>query len=160
MNLTSSVIPVQATRPPGVPTRPATWVYTKTADQTGKAVEKASVTSPDVLKLGFPYEGGATATLTIRRTTNGTTLYIQVSQGQFNSSYQGGSARIRFDNQPWGTYAYSPAANGTGTTIFFDATDPLIRKIKASRTMAVDVAFNGQGRRQVTFKTAGLRWNS
>ncbi len=138
--------------------RAETWLYAKTSDRQGKPIEKASVISPDRLNVGFPDNTVATALFTLRRTGNGTTAYLQVSQGQFNSSYQGGSVRIRFDGQPWKTYAYSPAANGTGTTIFFDAVAPLIAQLKSARRMTIEVVFNGQGRQQASFPVAGLRW--
>ena len=134
------------------------WVYTRSGDPQGKPVAKASITSPDVLKVGFPYTGTASATLTLRRSSTGTTLYIQVSQGQFTGSYQGGKVRMRFDGQPWKTYAYSPAANGTGMTIFFDAVAPLTEQLKAARTAVIEVPFNGQGRQSILFRVAGLRW--
>lgn len=139
--------------------RAETWVYAKTSDGQGKPIEKASVTSPDRLNAGFPYNTAAIVTFTLRRTENGTIAYLQVSQGQFNSSYQRGSVRIRFDGQPWKTYAYSPAANGTGTTIFFDSVAPLIAQLKWARRMTIEVAFNGQSRQQASFPVAGLRWN-
>lgn len=135
-----------------------TWTYENKSDKIGGTVSRASVTSPDSLKFGFPYEAGSTATLTIRKRDDNTTLFLRVSNGQFNRSFQGGNARIRFDNEPAATYAFSAAANGSANVIFFDDVQKLIRKIKASKKMVIDVEFYAQGNRQIEFRTAGLTW--
>ncbi|CAN5668013.1 hypothetical protein BH09BAC4_BH09BAC4_51200 [soil metagenome] len=135
-----------------------TWTYENKSDKIGGTVSRASVTSPDSLKFGFPYEAGSTATLTIRKRDDNTTLFLRVSNGQFNRSFQGGNARIRFDSEPAATYTFSAAANGSANVIFFDDVQKLIRKIKASKKMVIDVEFYAQGTRQIEFKTAGLTW--
>jgi outer membrane murein-binding lipoprotein Lpp len=135
-----------------------TWVYENKSDKIGGTVAKASITSPDSLKFGFPYADGSTATLSIRKRDGSTTLYLRVSNGQFNRSFQGGNARIRFDSEPAATYTFSAAANGSANVIFFDEVKKLIKKIKASRKMIIDVDFYAQGTRQIEFRTAGLTW--
>lgn len=140
-------------------TAPQTWAYSQSTDQSGSPVYKAALRSPSALRFGFPYEGLSTATLTIRQKTGSTTVYLEVSQGQFNRSFQGGSARIRFDQQPPVTYAFSAAENGRANIIFFDAERALIDRIKAARSLVITVGFDNQGERQITFPTAGLRWN-
>ena len=135
-----------------------TWVYENKSDKIGGTVSRASITSPDSLKFGFPYADGSTATLSIRKRDDNTTLFLRVSNGQFNRSFQGGNARIRFDSEPAATYSFSAAANGSANVIFFDAVQKLIKKIKASRKMVIDVEFYAQGNRQIEFRTAGLKW--
>lgn len=134
------------------------WQYTKTVDNEGREVSKASVTSPDLLEFDFPYAGGSTATLTLRRRAGTTHVYIQVSKGQFNRSYQGGQASVRFDGGSPVSYAFSAAENGSASVIFFDSEQALINRLKAADKMVVIVEFEGQGNRQITFRTAGLRW--
>lgn len=135
------------------------WQYERTTDKTNNPVYKASTTSPTVLEFDFPYNGGSTATLTIRKRASGTHVYIQVSKGQFNRSFQGGNARVRFDANPPVNYAFSAAENGSANVIFFDSEQAVLAKIKKARTMIVDVQFAGQGNRQIEFRTAGLVWN-
>lgn len=135
------------------------WQYEKTVDQAGHPVYKASIVSPTQLRFDFPYAGGSTATLTIRKRESGTHVYIQVSNGQFNRSFQGGHARVRFDSRPPATYAFSAAENGSANVIFFDSEQALIGQLKASQKMTVDVEFAGQSKRQIEFRTAGLTWN-
>jgi hypothetical protein len=135
------------------------WLYEKTTDHEGNPVYKASTTSPTVLEFEFPYNGGSTATLIIRKRESGTHVYIQVSKGQFNRSFQGGQARVRFDNSPPVNYAFSAAENGSANVIFFDSEKAIIDKLKKARNMVVDVQFAGQGNRQIAFRTTGLVWN-
>ncbi|WP_332369059.1 hypothetical protein [Spirosoma telluris] len=42
----------------GAVTGADTWHYEKTTDREGKPVYKASITSPNLIKFGFPYAGG------------------------------------------------------------------------------------------------------
>ena len=135
------------------------WTYEKKVNQSGSTVYKAFVTSPDVLEFNFPYTGGSTATLTIRQIDDRRTVYLEVSKGQFNRSFQGGDARLRFDGTPAIKYSFSAAENGRANIIFFDSAQALIDRIKASQKISIDVEFYAQGRRQITFKTADLDWD-
>ncbi|WP_240163775.1 hypothetical protein [Spirosoma taeanense] len=138
--------------------RAGRWTYEERADQTGSRVYKASITSPDVLQFGFPYAGGSTAMLTIRKRDESTNVYLEVSKGQFNRSFEGGNARIRFDGKPAQSYSFSAAENGRANIIFFDAEQKLINQMKAARTMVIEIGFYAQGTRQISFNTAGLKW--
>ncbi len=142
----------------GAPAGSVNWQYEKTVNEAGETIHKAKLNSPTLLQFGFPHTGGSTAALTIRQRQQSVTAYLQVSNGQFNRSFQGGRVRIRFDDKPAVTYAYSAAENGSATIIFFDEAGTLIRQLKASRKMVIDVAFYAQGNRQIEFRTAGLVW--
>lgn len=135
------------------------WLYEKTIDKAGRTVYKASINSPNLLQFGFPYAGGSTATLTIRKRDSDTHVYLHVSKGQFNRSFQGGNANIRFDGNPARSYAFSAAENGSANIIFFDSEQKLIDKMKAARKMIVDIEFYAQGKRQIEFEIADLTWN-
>ncbi len=136
----------------------STWQYSKRVDNEGRTVYKASITSPRLLEFDFPYNGGSVATLTIRKRDTNTHVYIQVSKGQFNRSFQEGKANVRFDGSAPVTYTFSAAENGSANVIFFDSEKALIKQLKTARTMLVDVDFAGQGSRQIEFRTAGLNW--
>lgn len=147
--------PVAFTQPAVAATSPdaGRWIYEETS--TGY---KAFTVSPDVLNFKFPYEGGSTATLTLRRRSGETHVYIEVSKGQFNRSFQSGTARVRFDNQPAVSYPLVAAANGRANILFFANEQQLIDQLKKARTMVVTVEFAGQDTRDITFGTANLRW--
>ncbi|WP_338876148.1 hypothetical protein WBJ53_10915 [Spirosoma sp. SC4-14] len=135
------------------------WAYEKKTDKEGKPVYKASLVASNILEFSFPYNGGSVATLTIRKRESGTTVYIEVSKGQFNRSFQGGKARIRFDRQSPVAYELVAAENGRANIVFFDAEQKLINQMKAAKEMVIDLDFAGQGVRQLLFKTAGLKWS-
>ena len=136
-----------------------TWVYEKRMDAEAGTTHKASITSPTRLEFGFPYAGGSSATLTLRKRDDGSaTVYLQVSRGQFNKSFQGGKVQFSFDGKAPETYVYSAAENGSATIVFFDAADALIQKLKIARNTTIDVTFFNQGNRHIEFRTADLRW--
>ncbi|GAB3642343.1 hypothetical protein [Spirosoma arcticum] len=139
--------------------RAGMWTYEKTVDKTGVTVYNASVTSSNLLQFAYPYTGGSTATLVIREKDGSDQAYIEVANGQFNRSFQNGSARIRFDGKPPVTYSLVAAANGRANIVFFDGERSLINQIKGAKNMVVQVIFDGQPTRQIEFRTADLRWN-
>lgn len=143
----------------GVPGQAGRWRYEKTADRMGNPVYKASLRASNVLQFAYPYAGGSTATLTVRRANNDTYAYLEVSNGQFNRSFQPGIARVRIDGQPPVTYALSAAANGRANIVFFDAAPTLIVRIKRARRVSMLVEFAAQKTQKIEFATAGLRWN-
>ncbi|MCK8493425.1 hypothetical protein M0L20_16275 [Spirosoma sp. RP8] len=161
----SGPIRTRETLPEKQPTKNAltagagTWHYERTTDNTNNPVYKASVVSSNVLDFAFPYAGGSVGTLTIRKRSTGTTVYLEVSKGQFNRSFQGGNAQIRFDNGSPVSYFFSGAENGRANIIFFDAEQKLIRQLKTAKEMVVTIGFNSQGTHQVKFRVAGLRWD-
>ncbi|GAB3768206.1 hypothetical protein GCM10028818_02220 [Spirosoma horti] len=137
----------------------ATWTYEKKAGKDGNTVYKAVLASPTVLNFDFPYTGGSTATLTLRHKNSLAYVYLEVSKGQFNRSFQGGNASIRFDGKAPVRYSLSAAENGRANIVFFDSPEKLISQIKAAGKMVVDVEFDGQGKRHIEFTTRGLSWN-
>lgn len=143
-----------------VPVRAGEWVYEKVSDQqTGHTIYKASVVATNQLQFEYPYTGRSTATLTIRSRENDPQVYIEVSKGQFNRSFQGGRARIRFNGRSPVTYSLSAAANGRANIVFFDSPAKFIGLLKTARTTFIQVEFEGQPVRPISFRTAGLQWN-
>lgn len=147
--------PVAFTQPAIAATSPdaGRWLYEET--RTGY---KAVTVSPTLLRFNFPYEGGSTASLTLRRRSGETHVYIEISKGQFNRSFQGGTARVRFDNRPAVSFPLIAAANGRANILFFANEQQLIDQLKTARRMVVTVEFAGQDTRDIRFNTADLRW--
>ena len=141
------------------PTQAGTWRYEKRVDRTGNTIHKASLTASNTLQFPYPYTGGSTATLTIRKGAGDTYVYLEASNGQFNRSFQSGSARVRFDNSLPVTYTLSAAENGRANIVFFDAGRTLIDRISTSRTAVIEVRFPSQPVQTIKFRTAGLQWN-
>lgn len=121
-----------------------TWTYDKKIGKDGNTVYKAVLISPTVLNFDFPYTGGSSATLTLRHKNSLTYVYLEVSTGQFNRSFQGGNASIRFDGKPPVRYSLSAAENGRANIVFFDSPQKLISQMKGARKMVVDVEFEAR----------------
>jgi hypothetical protein len=147
--------PVAFTQPAVTATSPdaGRWLYEET--RTGY---KAVTISPTLLQFKFPYEGGSTASFTLRRRSGETHAYLEISKGQFNRSFQGGTARVRFDNRPAVSFPLVAAANGRANILFFANEQQLIDQLKTTRRMIVTVEFAGQDTRDILFKTTDLRW--
>ncbi|MBO0947801.1 hypothetical protein [Fibrella forsythiae] len=155
-----SPAPISAVPQPKNPSAsPAGWQYQQTPDPSGGTAYKATLDAIDLLQLPYPYAGGSTVTLTIRARGGTTNAYLSVSKGLLAPSFQGGKALIQFDAGKPVTFSLSAAANGRGNLIFFDDTEQLTRKVRAARKMTVQLKILGQNLNQVTFNSAGLRWN-
>ncbi len=139
-------------------TSPKGWQYEKTADKSGASVYKAMLASENAPPFPYPFGGGSVVTLAIRTRNGNTNAYLEVAKGLFNHGFQSGKATIRFDAKPPVTYALTAAANGRANIVFFDAEQRLIRQIKESKTMTVQVAFAGQPLIEARYKSAGLQW--
>lgn len=135
-----------------------TWTYDRRVDATGSVVYKATVHSPTLLDLGYPYGSGAVAALTLRSKNGNTTAYIEFAKGAVNRSFQNGTAHVRFDQQPARQYPLTAAANGRANIVFIDTDRAFINSIKRSKQLTMALRFAGQPSRQLIFPTAGLRW--
>lgn len=143
--------------PPGPP--PTKWSYYENDDAMDGKYYTASIDADDLLNFDFPYSGGSTATVTIRKKRGGTDVYLRVSKGQFNSTYDGGRVRVKFDNGPTETYSFVGASDGSSDIIFFEGVKRLVAKMKRSERMIVEAEFYNNGLRKMTFQTEGLKWN-
>jgi len=145
--------PVEELKPP------SPWTYHVSEDKmTSKQVRYASVSAPDKLMFEFPYNGGSTATLTLRKKSGATDIYMNISEGQFNNTYEGGFVRIRFDKNSPRRYSFSPAADGSSDVIFLDATADLVKRLKKAKKIIIEAEFYNEGTRQIEFDVKELNW--
>ncbi|WP_142528532.1 hypothetical protein [Pedobacter westerhofensis] len=135
------------------------WTYEEDEDKmTSKKIFRASVTAKEELQFGSPYDGGSTATLTIRKKRGETDIYLRVSKGQFNSSYDGGKVRARFDNIPAKMYEFSGASSGDSDIIFLDAVPSFLKKIKGHKKLLLEAEFYSEGLHVMEFDISNLNW--
>jgi hypothetical protein len=139
--------------------RVAGWQYESKSNQLSGTIDKAILTAVNVVQFPFPYAGGSTVSLILRSRNGHTNAYLLTSKGLFTSSFQGGRAQLRFNGGRAVSYTLTAAENGSGSTIFFDADQQLIRQIRASKTMTARVQCPGLSLDELHFSTAGLRWN-
>ncbi len=114
----------------------------------------AETTSPDEIELPFPYNGGSTFTLTVRRIKTSEVI-VTLSKGQFT----GESVRVKFDAGKPETISYSNTSDGRGNIIFLSRATELIKKIKKAQHLFIEFQFFDYGSKTIEFNVAGLEWN-
>lgn len=136
------------------------WVYSESEDKMGDSKKFAYVESDDLLQFQFPYDGGASSTLTIRKGPQGTDVYYKVSKGQIlaANSFDGGTVRVKFDDEKPMKIGVTGPSDHSSDIIFLDSTSKLIQKMKSSKRMVIEVEFFNEGNRQIEFNVEGLEW--
>ena len=148
--------PVTEAPAPAPPADP--WVYHESEDEmTSKKKKYASIDANELLHFDFPYAGGSTATLTLRK-GGPNDAFIRVSKGQFNSTVNGAKVRVRFDNNAPQTFSMSEAADYSSDILFFDNPQRLIAGLKKAKTAKIQATFFNEGDHIMEFDVAGLKW--
>lgn len=135
-----------------------TWEYRTETNSMGDEQKFYSVSSTDLVYLDFPYEGGSSGTITIRK-KNGRidAIMFLVSQGQIHTEYEGNYFRIRFDEEKPVNWSMSESATGSSDIMFFDNETALLNKIKKSKKVALEVPFYQNGCKHFVFNTENLK---
>jgi hypothetical protein len=141
--------------------KPATaWQYSDDEDKlTSKKVHFAQVDAIEELQLKFPYNGGVTATIFLRKRDGASTAMLQLSRGQFMTSVDGEEIRVRFDDGKPETFSCSESADNDSRVLFIDATSRFISKLRKSKNLVIEATLFDNGNQQMEFPTAGLAWD-
>lgn len=137
------------------------WEYKESADKMRGSVDRfASIDSKNTVDFDFPYNGGSLLSLIIRDTAkDGLDILLQVSKGQFLCSYSGCFAVFKFDDGAMEKVPLVQADGGSSDVLFLVGDKKrLIKKIKNSKALMVEVEFYQSGARQFEFDTQGLKW--
>ena len=137
------------------------WNYSDEEDKmTSKKIYFASIDANDQLYLRAPYDGGVTATLTIRRRNGENNAYISVSKGQFITHLLDGQpVKIRFDSTRAETYYCSPASDGDSRILFINSANRAIARLKKAKKVIVEAELYDNGYQEIEFNTAGFKWD-
>lgn len=135
-----------------------TWEYRKETNPMGDEQKFYSVSSTDLVYLDFPYEGGSSGTITIRK-KNGRidAIMFLISQGQIHTEVEGNYFRIRFDEEKPVNWSMSESATGSSDIMFFDNETALLNKIKKSKKVTLEVPFYNNGNQHFVFNTENLK---
>jgi hypothetical protein len=135
-----------------------TWEYRKETNPMGEEQKFYSVSSTDLVYLDFPYEGGSSGTITIRK-KNGRidAIMFLISQGQIHTEYEGNYFRIKFDEEKPVNWSMSESATGSSDIMFFDNESALLNKIKKSKKVTLEVPFYNNGNQHFVFNTQNLK---
>jgi hypothetical protein len=165
VNPSSTVDTLKSRKPEieSIPISPAeensNWEYRSEEDKmTSKTSYFASIDSKNKLNFDFPYNGGSFGRLTIRKKRGETNVFLQISKGQFKGTFDGGTVRIRFDNNPPKRYSFLEASDGSSDILFLQSEREIIKRMKASNSMLIEAEFYNEGNRLLEFDIAGLRW--
>ncbi|RAJ85537.1 hypothetical protein CLV59_102241 [Chitinophaga dinghuensis] len=136
------------------------WAYSESEDKmTSSVIKYATVDAKDQLEFDFPYNGGSTATIIIRKKKGQNDVLLQVSKGQFNSKVNGQNIMLRFDEEPAFSLNTSSPSTHEGNVLFINNAEKFINKAKKAKKLLVEAEFFNSGTRQMEFPVEGLQWN-
>jgi hypothetical protein len=135
------------------------WQFQEDVDKmTSKTVKYASIDANEELEFKFPYDGGSVASLTIRKKDGSNDIYLSVSKGQFNGTYDGGQVRIKFDEEQPKKFSFTAPSDNSSDVIFINSTKAIISKLKTSKKIIIEAEFFNEGNRQMEFDVTGFKW--
>lgn len=134
------------------------WEYDSTENKMGEKVKFASVKASELVFFDFPYSGGSTGAITIRKKRGDLDIYFTISRGQIDTDIDETLIRVKFDNEKPVTYSMSESEDGSSDILFFNSESSLLKKIRKSKRMVVEVPFYQNGVKQFEFRVKNLNW--
>lgn len=144
------------------PPKAKEWSYSESIDSvSGKSLSSAIIKSDNQFELEFPYNGGTIGTLQIRQHPRfGKDVIFYVNKGQILcSSYDGCYVTIKFDDKPAYKVKATEPADHSSDTLFLNGYAGLLKNIKSSKKMIVEVTFYQSGNKAFEFNIENLKWN-
>ena len=143
-----------------IPTPAQVWQYTETTDQMrGIVTSYATVQSTNQVDFDFPYRGGSTATLMLRRRDGELKVLLTIDRGQFTCfDYSGDKVAMRFDDGLVYTYGCTRSADVRTDIIFLSPEHQILSQLRKAKRVVVEAQFFQAGRQQLTFNIADLKW--
>ena len=132
--------------------------YTRDDELRGTTDRFADVTSTNSVDFDFPYCCGSRLEMTVRKTSQyGTDVIFQISDGQFVCGIYDCAGTISFDGKPE-SLSLNRSADHDSKILFAKYPDAIVRKLKKSDRVIVELPFYQEGNRQFKFNTHGLDW--
>jgi hypothetical protein len=135
-----------------------TWEYDSKTDKMGSTTQVAGVLANDLVNLEFPYNGGSQAKLLIRKENGPTEILFVIDKGQIDTDMDGTYIKIKFDDEAPKKWSMSTSSDGSRDVLFFNNETALLKKIKESKKIVLEVPFYQNGSQQFVFNTADLKW--
>lgn len=154
----------QATGPEPKEASPAVevsdWSINEQKDELRGTTDKfASVTSENSVSFDFPYCCDSRLQITVRKTAQyGQDVIFQISDGQFVCGIYDCTGMISIDGKPE-KLSLNTSADHDSKVLFAKYPDAIIKKLKSSSKVIVELPFYQEGNRQFTFATRGLEWD-
>lgn len=139
---------------------PKTWVYDSSKDEMRNQETKlACIDANDSLYFSFPYDGGVTATLCLRKSPKfGNDVYLQITKGQFICGYGGCTINVKFSDSALQKFSAGEASDNSTNIIFIQNFNRFVSQLKKSKKTILEAEFYQEGVHQITFNTEGLVW--
>ncbi|MBK8265586.1 MAG: hypothetical protein IPK80_30190 [Nannocystis sp.] len=149
-----------AEAPPAVEARSGWQTWEKEDVMTGLVTSFAARESLNSHEFGFPYQGGSSATLTLRRhPRHGEDVILSVTKGQILcSSFQRCTVMVRFDDLPPIRLRGAEPADHDSTTLFLEPAEKFIKAARQASKAAIELSFYREGSRVFLFDVEGLVW--
>lgn len=142
-----------------VPELKRNWHYRDEVDKmTSDTIFSAYVEATEKLNFDFPYDGGSTVVLSIRKKDNNTDVILRVSKGQFIPNVTGGSVRVRFDKDQATKYPTSMSSDYSSDVLFIGNEREFVNNLKTHDAMIIEAEFYQEGLVPIEFNIKGLYW--
>lgn len=153
--------PIVVAKEPVPPPKPATaWEYSTAKDEM-RGTEKfyAVLKSSNQVELDFPYQGGSTLTLAVRKYgKDPTDVLLFIDKGQVTCHMDGCDLAVKFDDEPVSSVHAHEATGGSTNAMFLDYPTTFIKKMKSSKHLIIEVPVYQAGDKQFKLETAALEW--
>lgn len=135
------------------------WEYSETEDKMSGIIKKYAVnTSTNKLNFEFPYDGGSSATITLRKNGKSVDIILRISKGQFKTDFSGGTLRVKFDENKPLNFKYALPSDGSSDILFIEPANKFIKEIAKSKNIIIEAEFFQEGIRQMEFNVTNLKW--
>lgn len=135
------------------------WDYSEDKDKmTDKSRYFARCDATNEFHFNFPYDGGSTLSILVRKMDGENEVMLEIDKGQFNSADYS-SVSMKFDDGKIHQYEFSEAADGSSNYIFLEGSSSIIARLKKAEKVKIEAPFFQEGRQVAEFNVEGLEWN-
>jgi len=136
------------------------WIRSEEVDKmSGSKDVYLSNVSLNKARFNFPYNGGSSMKLIIRKWRGKTDAMIRISKGQFNTCFQGCKLLVKFSHKKKPeSYSMTTTSDHSGDVRFFRYPKALIKNLKLSKKTIIEAEFFQNGKIQFEFNTKDFKW--
>jgi hypothetical protein len=125
---------------------------------TDKNTHFAILEGDNTLSLEFPYNSVTHRIQLSKKEGGKTVVVLQTFKGQFNSSYDGTTITVRFDEGKPVSFPCSEAADGDPSVLFINDANTFISRFRKSNSVIIRSMFFNNGYQDMYYSPVGLDW--
>lgn len=137
------------------------WTYSESKDKMDNSITRtASIKSENRIDFKFPYSGGTSFTLSLRKKNSNQDVMLTCSKCQFTGqlAFDNETLRIKFDDEDSRNYSYGGPSDYSSDLIFINSEQQFISKLRLSKKLMIEAHFYDHGSSIIEFDTYGLDW--